>query len=145
MENPQGRVLTVDKQALAAVVEIAAAFSCARCAAGKGCGAGLFDSGRQSRRISANIAAGIDVNEGDEVSIELAPRHVLNAALIVYGTPLGGGLVGAILAYALGLGDLYAAIAALAGITAGIAIARRRAAHDLCQFTPTIVARHARH
>ncbi len=79
------------------------------------------------------------------MSIELAPRHLLNAALVVYGLPLGGALFGAVIAYSLGLGDLYAAIAGLAGIAAGIAIARRRAARDQCQFTPTIVARHARH
>lgn len=147
MENPRGRVLTVDKDTPSAVVEVAAAFNCARCAAGKGCGAGLFGGGRQRRHIEAYITAGIDVCEGDEVSIELAPRHLLNAALIVYGIPLGGALFGAVIAYSLGLGDLYAAIAGLAGIGAGIAIAHRRAARDQCQFTPTIVARlgHARH
>ncbi len=145
MEHPSGRVLAVNHETPSAVVEVAAAFSCARCAAGKGCGAGVFGSGRRSRHIEALIAAGVDIREGDEVSIELAPRHLLNAALIVYGLPLVGALVGAGIAYAFALGDSYAALAGLAGLAAGIMIARRRAARGQCQFTPTIVSRHDRH
>lgn len=145
MDHPSGRVLAVNHEIPSAVVEVAAAFSCARCAAGKGCGAGVFGSGRKNRHIEALIAAGVEIREGDEVSIELAPRHLLNAALIVYGLPLVGALVGAGIAYSLGLGDLLASIAALAGIAAGIAIAHRRAARGQCQFTPTIVSRHDRH
>jgi len=75
------------------------------------------------------------------VSIELAPRQLLNAALIVYGMPLVGALAGATVAYSLGLGELHAAIAGLAGIAMGVVLARRRVARDQCQFTPTIVAR----
>ncbi len=142
MENPSGRVLAVNQEIPSAVVEVVAEFSCARCAAGKGCGAGVFGS-RQRRRIEAHIAAGVEIREGDEVSIELAPRHLLNAALIVYGLPLGGGVLGAAIAYAFGLGDATASLAGLAGIALGIALARRRAARDHCQFTPTIVARYA--
>ncbi len=144
MEHPSGRVLAVDHETPSAVVEVAAAFTCARCVAGKGCGAGLLGSGRQSRQVEALIAVGVDIREGDEVSIELAPRHLLNAALIVYGLPLVGGLVGSGIAYSLGLGDLHASLAGLAGIAAGIALAHRRAARGRCQFTPTIVARNDR-
>lgn len=144
MEHPSGRVLRVNHETPSAVVEVAAAFNCARCAAGKGCGAGLVGSGRRDRQIEAYIAAGVDVHVGDEVSIELAPRHLLNAALIVYGLPLVGALIGAGIAYGLGVGDLYASLAGLAGIAAGIAIARRRAAREQCRFTPTIIAKHAR-
>ncbi len=145
MENPRGRVVTVSKDTPSAVVEVITAISCARCAAGKGCGAGLAGGGRKSRRIEAHIALGLDVREGDEVSIELAPRHLLNAALLVYGMPLGGALLGAVIAYSLGFGDLHAAVAGLLGIAAGIAVARRRAGREQCRFTPTIVARHAGH
>ena len=43
-------------------------------------------------------------------------------------------------------GTLYVmALAGLAGIAAGIVIARRRAARGQCQFTPTIVSRHDPH
>lgn len=145
MDHPTGRVITVDRETPSAVVEVASGFSCARCAAGKGCGAGLFGGGRGSRQVEAHIAAGVEIREGDTVSIELAPRHLLNAALTVYGLPLAGGLVGAGFAYTLGLGDLGASLAGLAGIAAGITLARNRAARSRCQFTPTIVARHAGH
>lgn len=141
MENPRGRVLTVDTDKPAAVVEVAAAFKCARCASGKGCGAGLLNDDTRRRRVDARIASGIDVHAGDEVRIQLAPRHLLDAALIVYGMPLGGALAGAAIAYALGLGDLYAVFAALGGIAAGVIIARRRLRGVLCDFTPTIVER----
>ncbi len=145
MDHPRGRVLTVRKDTPSAIVEVATAFSCARCAAGKGCGAGLLGSSRQSSRIEAQIVAGVEVHEGDEVSVALAPRHLLNAALVVYGLPLGGALLGAVIAYSLGFGDLHAALAGLAGIAVGIVIARYRATRDQCQFSPTIVANHARH
>jgi len=145
MENPRGRVLAVDleKPLPSAEVEVATAFSCARCKSGKGCGAGLLGGNGKSRRIDAHIATGVAVHEGDEVRIELAPRHLLNAALIVYGMPLAGAVFGAAIAYTAGLADLYAAIAGLGGIAAGIALARRRlrTTKGLCEFTPTIVER----
>lgn len=145
MENPRGRVLAVylDKPVPSAEVEVASAFSCARCKAGKGCGAGLLGDNRKSRRIDAQVATGVTVQEGDEVRIELAPRHLLNAALIVYGVPLVGAMSGAALAYIAGLTDLFAAIAGLAGLGAGVAVARRRlrATQGLCEFAPTIVER----
>lgn len=143
MKDPRGRVLTIDLAKLSAEVEVAAAFRCARCASGKGCGAGLLGGNGKSRRIDAQIPTGITVHEGDEVRIELAPRHLLHAALIVYGIPLLGALVGAAIAYTLGLGDLYAAFAGLGGIAVGIVLARQRlqASRGLCEFTPTIVER----
>lgn len=145
MENPRGRVLAVDRDALppAARVEVAAAFTCARCASGKGCGAGIFGARGSSRRIDARIATGITIHAGDEVRIELAPRQILSAAVIVYGVPLAGAVLAAAAAYATGLGDVSAAGAALAGIAAGILIARRRlrSSSELCEFNPVIVAR----
>lgn len=145
MENPKGTVLAVDLEGLrpAARVEVAAAFTCARCASGKGCGAGIFGAKGGSRRIDARIATGITVHEGDEVRIELAPRQILSAAVIVYGLPLAGAVLAAAAAYAAGLGDVPASFAGLAGIAAGILISRRRLrmSSDLCEFTPTIVER----
>jgi len=145
MENPKGTVLAVDLEGLrpAARVEVAAAFTCARCASGKGCGAGIFGDKGGNRRIDALIATGITVHEGDEVRIELAPRQILGAAVIVYGLPLAGAVLAAAAAYAAGLGDVTASFAGLAGIVAGILEARRRLrmSSDLCEFTPTIVER----
>lgn len=139
MDNPRGRVLAVDlaKAPPAARVEVTSAVSCARCAAGKGCGAGLFGPAGSGRSIEARIAPGVTVDIGDEVSIELAPPGLLRVAMIVYGLPLCGALLGAGAAYVFGLADLQAALAALGGIVAGFLVARQRLGG--CEFKPTIV------
>ncbi|MGB5576097.1 MAG: SoxR reducing system RseC family protein [Woeseiaceae bacterium] len=126
-----------------ALVEVDASVSCARCAEGKGCGAGLLGRTSGSRRIDALIAGGLTVGEGDDVRIELAPSNLLRASMIVYGLPLSGALLGAALAYFVGLGELYAATASIGGILAGLVLARLRLRKTSClrQFTPTIVER----
>ena len=145
MDNPRGRVITLTDSATApyALVEVDASVSCARCAEGKGCGAGLLGRTSGSRRVDALIANGLTVGEGDEVRIELAPSNLLQASMIVYGLPLSGAVLGAALAYFVGLGELYAATAALGGILAGLMLARLRLQKTSClrQFTPTIVER----
>lgn len=145
MENPRGRVIAVTSTDAPphALVEVDAAVQCARCAEGKGCGAGLFGGTAGSRRIDALIGAGLSVAEGDEVRIELAPSNLLRASLIVYGVPLAGAVVAALMAYAAGLGDLHAAMAAIGGIVAGLLLARARLRRAGClrRFTPTVVER----
>jgi positive regulator of sigma E activity len=66
---------------------------------------------------------------------------VLRAAFIVYGYPLSGAVAAAILAFWFGLGDIAAAIAALAGLLSGVAIAHIRLRNTRClrDFTPTVV------
>lgn len=143
MENPLGRVIAVSnlEHSPHALVEVEAGVQCVRCAQGKGCGAGIFGGKAGSRRIDAMISAGLKVTEGDEVRIELAPRNVLRASLIVYGAPLSGAVIAALIAYAAGLGDLHAALAALAGIVSGLLLARARLRKAGClrRFTPTVV------
>ena len=143
MENPRGRVIAVNSIAASphALVEVDAVVECARCAEGKGCGAGLLGSSVGSRRVDAVIGAGLTVSEGDEVFIELAPINVLRASLIVYGWPLSGAVFAALIALVIGLGDAYAALAAIAGLSTGLLLARRqlRSARCLRRFTPTVV------
>ena len=136
-----GRVLAVDFAGAlpSAEVEVADAPSCPRCAAGKGCGAGLLGSARASRRVRARISHGLAVHSGDAVRMELLPRRLLHAALIVYGLPLAGGVIAAGLAFLAGLGDLAATVAGLAGLAVGMLAGRRRAARRHCEFTPVIV------
>jgi sigma-E factor negative regulatory protein RseC len=145
MENPRGRVIALRRVGPSphALVEVDAAASCARCEQGKGCGAGLLGGNRGSRRVDARISSGLDIREGDEVSIELAPANLLHASLIVYGFPLSGAILGAACAYFFSLGELYAAMAALGGIVAGVLAARirLRASGCLRRFTPEIVGR----
>ncbi|MBT8103113.1 MAG: SoxR reducing system RseC family protein [Gammaproteobacteria bacterium] len=145
MENPRGRVIAVERIDVSprAVVEVDASVACARCAAGKGCGAGLLGATGRRRRVDALIGDGVTVSRGDEVRMELAPSNILKASLIVYGLPLSGAVAGAALAYIASWGDFYAAVGALIGIVAGIVLARARLQRASClqQFTPTIVER----
>jgi positive regulator of sigma E activity len=145
MDNPQGRILSIhrDDTPPHAVIEVAASIRCARCAAGKGCGAGILGGDEKLRRVDALIANDLDVGEGDQVAIELAPNNLLRASSIVYGLPLLGAVGGASGAWALGMGDLGAAIAALSGVGVGILSGRRHLQRTGClrTFTPVVTAR----
>jgi sigma-E factor negative regulatory protein RseC len=144
MENPRGTVLSVVENGPAsyAIVEVSAGFRCERCESGKGCGAGLFGSRQGQRQTEALIAPGMHVSAGDRVSIELAPRNLLRASLLVYGLPLAGAVGGAALAYLSGFGDAGGAIAALAGAGAGLLAGRYRLRQAGClkDLTPSIAA-----
>ena len=116
---------------------------CPRCAAGKGCGAGLLAPGAGERRIEANVPAGMSVAINDDVEVSLAPDNILRAAMIVYGIPMLGALAGATFAYAISLGDTGAAGTALLGLGAGLVISRLKLQQASClrRFTPTIERR----
>lgn len=145
MHTPEGRVLSVaaDVEPAHAIVEVVTALTCDRCAAGKGCGAGLLVGDHGPRRIEALVAAHLDLRAGDRVKLQLTPDNVLRAAAFVYGLPLAGGLGAAGLAWWYGAGDAGAAVAALAGVGVAAAAAQRRLRRSGClqQFTPTVIAR----
>jgi sigma-E factor negative regulatory protein RseC len=145
MQNPQGRVLSVraDDFGTKVIVEVDSVVVCERCESGKGCGAGLLGRQPGDKRVEAVVAENLDVKGGDLVSIVLAPRNILRAAVIVYGYPLCGAVLAAILAFGMGLGDANGAIAALVGLVAGIFLAKLRLKNSRClrDFTPTVVDR----
>lgn len=143
MQTTRGKVLSIRSDRAAATVAVDSVDFCARCAAGKGCGAGLFGNNRNARQFEAPISGRMDLHEGDEVQIELAPQNVLRAALEVYGPPLSGVLIMAGLAYFAGWQDWQAAMAAGLGIGLGAAISRIRLRRARClrQFTPVITCR----
>ena len=126
-----------------AVVSVAEAPVCPRCAAGKGCGAGLMATQQGERHIEVTVPAGMAVNVNDDVEVSLAPDNILRAARIVYGIPLAGALAGAAAAYAAELGDEAAVGIALVGLFVGLAVSRRRLRQADClrHFTPTIEKR----
>lgn len=142
MTHPQGTIVEIvrDGRGARAIVDVQAEFVCARCAAGRGCGAGVFGARRGTRRLDVAIDDRLDLAVGDAVGIELAPGNVLGAALLVYGLPLAGAAAAAALAYGLGLGDAGAALTALGGLCAGALAGRRRlqGAGCLARFTPTL-------
>lgn len=123
------------------MVEVEAGVICERCESGKGCGAGLLGGNTRNKLVSATVAANIDLSDGDVVRISLQPSNILQAAVIVYGYPLAGAVLGAICAYGFGLGDVAAALAALSGIVGGFLIARARLRNERClqEFTPVVL------
>ncbi|MDH5618016.1 MAG: SoxR reducing system RseC family protein [Gammaproteobacteria bacterium] len=140
MELSRGRIISVAQDKLSATVEVDTAVFCSRCASGKGCGAGVFGSDDRPRRFAAPVVGNIRLHEGDEVRMELAPKSVLHAALIVYGIPLVTALAATGLAFFVGLPDFRAALAAIAGLAAGVLLGRRRLRRANClrRFTPAI-------
>ncbi len=140
MQTQQGTVIALEAGAAGrrALVEVDIAAICPRCAAGKGCGAGL--GMLRSRRVEALVPAGADIDAGDVVNITLAPNNVLRAAVIVYGWPLAAAAAAAALAYLAALGDAGAAVAAISGLGAGIWLAKRRLRGCLRDFTPQVIA-----
>ena len=142
MKDPQGTIIEIvrDSRGVTAIVDVEAETVCARCASGRGCGAGILGARASRRRLDIAVGEDLEFGEGDVVDIRLAPRNLLAAALIVYGLPLGGAAAAAALAYALSLGDAGAATLALGGLTAGILIGRRRLRDDAClaRFTPVV-------
>ena len=145
MQNPQGHVVSVrsDDAGTRAIVEVDSVVVCERCESGKGCGAGLLGREPGEKRVEAVVAENLTVESGDLVSVVLAPRNILRAAVIVYGYPLFGAVSAASIVFGLGLGDVYGAIAALIGLVSGVFLARLRLGNTRClrDFTPTIVDR----
>lgn len=145
MHTPEGRVLSVeaDIRPVHAVVEVVSAVRCARCASGKGCGAGLLAGENSPRRVEALVPGNFDLRPGDRVQLQLTTGNVLRAAALVYGLPLAGCLGAAALAWGAQAGDVGAALAALAGAVTGAVAGhlRLRRVECLRQFAPTVTAR----
>ena len=145
MDNPTGKIqsLIASDGAVRAVVEADVSTACPRCAAGKGCGAGLFTGSNRKRRVEAIVGEHLALAEGDSVEISLASENLLNAALIVYGIPLFGAVTAAGLAYLLQLGDSAAAVAAVLGLGFGLLVGRWRLSRSECieNFVPYVEKR----
>lgn len=142
MDIPQGTIVAlVDGDGGPhADIEVEVAAACPRCARGRGCGAGIFGAGGRTRQIRVPIDKSQQLETGDRVRLCLAADNVLRAAILVYGVPLLGALIGVIGSYALALGDAGTALAAIAGLTAGALASRRRLRRESClrRFTPSI-------
>ena len=142
MDNPQGRIQSLirDGDGVHAIVGIDVAAVCPRCASGKGCGAGIVAGAKGPRKVEATVPPDMELHEGDLVEVALAPENLLQAASIVYGLPMLGAILGAAGAYVFGLGEVAAALAALAGLGAGLFAARRRLRQVSCltRFTPSV-------
>lgn len=143
MNHASGKVVSVsdDARGRLATIDVEASAICARCAAGKGCGAGLFGARQSTRRLEAPVPPGANIRAGDNVQVALETGDLLSAAMIVYGWPLLGAALGASVAYILNSGDAVAALSALVGLVGGAVLARRRLNQSQClsRFRPRII------
>lgn len=138
-ETVPAKVVRIDRDTGIATVIVDAASICPRCAAGKGCGAGLFSGGGE-REIDAEVHLGSSISEGDEVGLKLASRDLLQAALVVYGWPLAGAVLAVLGGSALAFTDTAIAVLALLGLGAGFLAARRYLEPGTCtsRYTPVL-------
>jgi positive regulator of sigma E activity len=97
----------------------------------------------EKRQVEARVRDGLDIVVDDVVEISLAPDNLLHAAIIVYGLPMLGAAIGALVAFGLSLGDGTSAVAALLGLGLGLAASRWRLRQASClsRFVPTIERR----
>ena len=126
-------------------VDVETSVACVRCAAGKGCGAGLLGGAVQTRRITVPNSNGLRLRRGDRVLLTLHPAGLLRAALIAYGLPLFGTILVLLLGNWLrdGLSDADAVLLAVIGLVTGLLAGRRTLRHAGCpgSLTPTISQR----
>ncbi len=102
---------------------------CARCAAGQGCGAGLFArllrapagelrlplSARQTRQLQG----------ARQVELQLPHSSLIRGSLILYALPIFSAGTSVVLAHLAGAGDALAVLALLAGGLPALLVARR--------------------
>ena len=143
MNQATGTVVSIDGDCgeRYALVEVAASTLCRRCAAGKGCGAGLTAKRRPVRRIVVAVPASANIGPGDSVRLLMKPRDLLSASVLVYGWPLAGALLAALLAWNLEASDGAAALAALTGVGVGAWLVRLKIRGEACleRFTPRML------
>jgi sigma-E factor negative regulatory protein RseC len=132
LESSIAKVVSVHGNS--AVLKVEDGVACARCAAGKGCGAGLLGQSRQSRQLEVSIPPGMTLRTGDQVRLSLQPARVLHAALLAYGLPLAGICIAlaAALLFEQSLSDAKAVAYALSGGTAGLLAGRQFLKRDAC-------------
>lgn len=145
MDNPVGTIRTIDNglDEYRVTVAVDVSVACARCAAGKGCGAGIFSGRERTRTVAAVADQSLTLAVGDTVQLQLTETSLLSAAAIVYGIPLAGALGAAALAYGVRLGDAAAAAAALGGLGLGVLVGRWWLARPNClnRFVPRVQER----
>ena len=129
MEAPQATVESISAESVTVRV---ARQACPRCAAGKGCGAGIFAGRGGDVSMTVPLERGMTVNVGDQVSLSLASGSLLRATFLAYGLPLTGLLLASGVAVMSGRADGESVLWGLAGMLAGFTLARRRLKRDRC-------------
>ena len=89
----------------------------------------------------------MDLKPGDDVKLVLASSHLLRAAVLAYGLPLGGVVIalGAAWIMSRTVNDVFAVILAICGLVAGALLGRHFLNQDGClkNLVPTVSERNA--
>lgn len=134
MEAVKATVLAVTRRAggVVARVRLDEQAACARCAEGRGCGAGLFGAGRRSSEFEVPVTSDWILAAGDRVELAAARGTLIRAAALAYALPLAGAAGATLVAGLFAAGDLVAVLAALAGLVAATVGARRLRSQPSC-------------
>jgi positive regulator of sigma E activity len=139
VETASGTVIVVTGES--ATIELRTPIACSRCAAGRGCGAGLLTPDRP-HRINVNIPHDCRLARGDTVRLVVDARDLLRATVFAYGFPLLGLLAAVAVApvVAPDLGDPGLALAGVAGLAGGLWFSRWRMGRSAActRFTPVL-------
>ena len=141
MDFPRAQILSVHQGY--AILSVAAGAACPRCAAGKGCGAGLISAADRHREIRVSFADGSQLKAGDRVALAIPAADLLRGAAYAYGLPLAG-MVSALAVARLLQGpltDLAAVLVAAGGLAAAWTVSRisLQRPHCFLRFHPEIV------
>jgi sigma-E factor negative regulatory protein RseC len=118
---------------------------CQRCAEGRGCGGGVFSRllGDRLREVRVD-RYGHRLRAGDHVQIGIAEVDLLKASLMMYLVPLLTMLIMAVIVTRVtpaGWQELGGVLGALAGLFAGLALARRFGQQQgTAGFGPRVIA-----
>lgn len=124
MIEAQGRVVATEPGF--AWIEAERRSGCSHCGASAGCGVSVLAPLFGARPLQLRLPDPLGLRPGDAVRIGLPERALLAAAFAAYLLPLLAMLIAALLAAGLGAGQGWRAAAALAGLAAGLWLARRR-------------------
>jgi sigma-E factor negative regulatory protein RseC len=119
-------------------VQAAGPAGCARCAAGQGCGGGVFARLLGDRLQRVTVADQPDIPIGAAVLVGLDGRSLARAVLHAFGWPLAGLFLGAGLAG--GAAEWQVALGAALGLASGWLVARWRVGRLATRLQPRIVA-----
>jgi len=140
MDVPIGKIVSIGPDS--ATVAVARSAACPRCAAGKGCGAGLLSGSTRPAMLEVPLSPQLKLSQGDEVRLTLEPSHLLRASLLVYGLPLAGIILMLVAGWLISrpLSDPEAIAYAIAGLAAGLVAGRWQLNRRDClkQFIPKI-------
>ena len=142
MDFPRGHILSLHQGY--AIVSVVSSAACARCASGKGCGAGLIAAADRPREVKVLLADGSPLKAGDPVALAISPADLLRGAIYAYGLPLTGMVVALAAARLLHgpLTDLVSVLVAAGGLTVAWTASRLSLQRPQCtlRFQPAIVS-----